>query len=164
MTNNKQLIAWLNDAYSMERSLANVLENHARDAADFPDAQARNEQHLAETRQHADLVERCLEMLGETPSTVKSAFGSLMGRVEGAASGVFRDEIVKNFLSDYAAEHLEIASYKALVVAAEEVGQPEIARICGKILAEEVAMAEWLENHLPGVTRQSLHQLADAGR
>jgi ferritin-like metal-binding protein YciE len=41
MNEHKQLIAWLNDAYSMERSLNKVLENHSKDADAFPEEQAR---------------------------------------------------------------------------------------------------------------------------
>jgi ferritin-like metal-binding protein YciE len=162
MNENKQLIAWLNDAYAMERSLAQVLENHMKDAERIPEVHQRDEQHLAETRGHARQIERCLSILGETPSGTKGVIGSVMGAVQGATTGVFRDEILKNFLSDYAAEHFEIACYRSLIAAANELGQPEIAQICGEILKEEEAMAEWLEERLPAVTHMSLHQAAHA--
>src|SRR4051812_18222686 len=119
MTNqNEQLITWLNSAYSMEQSLIQVLENHARDAKDFPEVRTRDEQHLEETRRHAQQVEQCLSILGEKPSTMKSAAGNISGLVQGVASGMYEDEIVKNFLSDYAAEHFEIACYRSLIAAA----------------------------------------------
>ena len=160
MTSRDQLVSWLNDAYSMERSLLMVLENHAKDARDFPEIQTRDEEHHAETRQHADHLERCLAILGEKPSKTKGAFGSLLGRIQGAATGAFRDEIVKNLLSDYAAEHLEIACYEALIVAAEELGYPEIARMCRENLADEEDMAAWLKEQIPEMTRRSLQPLA----
>jgi len=75
---------------------------------------------------------------------------------------MYHDEIVKNFLSDYAAEQFEIACYRSLVAAAEELGQPEIARTCEDILAEEQAMAQWLAEHIPEVTRMMLQQEARA--
>lgn len=160
MTSKDQLVSWLNDAYSMERSLLMVLENHAKDGRDFPEIKTRDEQHLAETRHHADNLERCLAILGEKPSKTKGAIGSVMGKVQGAASGAFRDEIVKNFLSDYAAEHMEIACYESLIVAAEELGYPEIARMCRENLADEEDMAAWLKERIPEVTRLSLQQIA----
>lgn len=162
MNEHKQLIAWLNDAYSMERSLTKVLENHAKDAEGFPDLHQRQEQHMTETQGHAQRIERCLSILDEKPSTVKGMMGSAMGTVEGVATSVFRDEIMKNTLMDYAAEHLEIACYRSLITAANELGQVEIARICGEILNEEEAMAEWIEQRLPDITRISLHQTANA--
>lgn len=159
---HKQLIAWLNDAYAMERSLAKVLENHAKDAEDYPEIRERDEQHLAETRRHAEKVEQCLSLLGEKPSTVKGLMGSAMGTVQGAATGMFGDEIMKNFISDFAAEHMEIASYLSLVAAAEELGETEVARICREILAEEQAMADWLKEHMPVIARMSVQQAAAA--
>jgi len=158
MNERKQLIAWLNDAYSMEKSLTKVLENHTKDAVGFPEIRDRDEQHLFETHGHARQLERCLAILGEKPSTIKGMMGSAMGTFEGAASGIFRDEIMKNFIMDCAAEHMEIACYRSLIAAANELGETEIAQICGEILKEEEAMAEWLEQHLSGITHLSLHQ------
>lgn len=155
----KQLIAWLTDAHAMELSLLKVLENHAADAKDHPEIRQKDEQHAAETRRHAEQVERCLEILGQDkPSSTKDFMGKVMGKMQGAMSGPFGDEIMKNFLSDYAAEHMEIACYRSLVIAADELGEQEISRICQGILQEEEAMAEWLEQHLPEITRMSLHQ------
>jgi ferritin-like metal-binding protein YciE len=51
----------------MEQAQIPVLENHAKDAADFPEFRARDERHLEETRRHAELVRGCLERLGERP-------------------------------------------------------------------------------------------------
>jgi ferritin-like metal-binding protein YciE len=155
----QQLIAWLTDAHAMELSLAKVLENHRDDAKDHPEIRQQDEKHLAETRRHAQQIERCLEILGaDKPSSIKNAMGTMMGKVQGGMSGPFGDEIMKNCLSDYAAEHMEIACYKSLIVAADELGEQEVSRICGQILKEEEAMAHWLEQHLPEVTRMSLHQ------
>jgi ferritin-like metal-binding protein YciE len=162
MTQNEQLISWLNSAYSMEQSLAKVLENHAHDAKDHPDMQERIEAHVAETRAHSDQVARCLEILGSKPSTMKAAVGNIMGMVQGASTGMFHDELVKNVLADYAAEHFEIACYTSLIEAAELAGHSEIVEICRGILDEEEAMAEWLESQIPDVTRTVLQQVAAA--
>lgn len=159
----KQLIAWLSDAHAMETSLAKVLENHTKDAKDHPEIRQKNEQHLAETKRHAEMLEQCLDRLGENPSGMKNAMGSMIGKMQGAMSGPFGDEIMKNFLSDYAAEHLEIACYRSLIIAADELDEQEVSRVCRQILRDEEAMAEWLEQHLPEITRMSLHQ-APAGR
>jgi ferritin-like metal-binding protein YciE len=155
---NEQLITWLNSAYSMEQALAQVLENHAKDAKDVPWVQQRDEQHLVETRRHADRVRECLELLGTKPSAMKSMIGNVTGMFQGASTGMYRDEIVKNFLADYAAEHFEIASYKSLIAAAESLGHTQIAMICREILRDEEAMAQWLEQNIPEVTRMFLQE------
>jgi ferritin-like metal-binding protein YciE len=51
---------------------------------------------------------------------------------------------------------MEIASYRILISTAQEVGDMETARVCEGILKEEEAMAEWLEQNLPGLTKNYL--------
>ncbi|HEY9153666.1 MAG TPA: ferritin-like domain-containing protein [Opitutaceae bacterium] len=162
MSSREQLITWLNSAYAMEQAQIKVLENHAKDAAKIPEIRERDDDHLVKTRGHADSVRECLRLLGETPSSMKSAMGNVMGMVQGASTGVFTDELLKNCLHDYASEHFEIACYRSLIAAATELGQPEIARLCGDILRDEEEMALWLNESIPKVTRMTLHQLTHA--
>lgn len=153
----KQLIAWLNDAYAMEQSQTKVLQNHAEDAPpDMPELRQKDLQHLYETRRHVEKIARCLDLLGEKPSKTKGLLGSVMGKAQGAVTGAFGDEIMKNCLQDYAMEHFEIACYRSLIVAAEELGRREIVEICEGILKEEESMARWLSERIPEVARLSL--------
>lgn len=133
----KVLIAWLNDAYSMEKGLVPVLENHAKDAKNHPQVQSRIQQHIEATKRHADLVKGRIEALGGDVSNVKAGVGSLMGSLQSVTTGAFKDELVKNALSDFASENFEIASYKALITAAQEVGDQETVRVCQEILHDE---------------------------
>lgn len=155
MANNKDLLVrWLNDAYAMEHQLLPVLENHANDVKHDPPAQQRIRQHIDETKRHAERMEQCVTRLGSSPSTMKSTLASLMGSAQAISTGMFRDEIVKNALSDYAAEQFEVACYKALISAAREQGEPEIVRACEENMREDEAMARWLEQQLPSVVHQ----------
>jgi ferritin-like metal-binding protein YciE len=152
------LISWLNDAYAMEMGLVPILENHAQDAASDPGAKARIERHAAETRQHAERIERCIEKLGGRVSVVKATLSAVMGGIESLATAPFRDEVVKNTLMDYASEHFEIACYRALVAAAREAGHQEVVNECEKNLADEVAMAGWLEQQIPVVVLAAMRR------
>lgn len=157
MANNKDLLVrWLNDAYAMEHQLLPVLENHAKDAKNNPAAQQRIRQHAEETKRHAERMEACVKRLGSTPSTMKSTLSTLMGSAQAISTGMFRDELVKNALSDYAAEQFEVACYKALISAAQEQGEPDIARACEENMREDEAMAQWLTQQLPGVVHEAL--------
>jgi ferritin-like metal-binding protein YciE len=156
MARNELLTDWLKDAYAMEKALIPVLKDHADDAEDHPDVRARDLQHLEETRRHAELVEECLARLDEKPSKMKSAMSSVMGRFQAMSTEPFGDELMKNFISDYAAEQFEIASYKALIAAARASGEEEIARTCEEILADEEDMARWLDQHMASAARESL--------
>lgn len=150
------LVSWLKDAHAMEQNLIQVLENHTKDARDHPDMHAKLQQHLEQTRYHADLVEGCLKRLGSSPSSIKSGIGSITGAFSGASTGPAKDELVKNVLADYASEHFEIACYKSLIAGAESIGDTETARVCDQILRDEEAMASWLEQQIPVATRMYL--------
>jgi len=152
------LLSWLNDAYSMEKGLVQVLENHANDVKDHPDAYRKITEHLEKTKLHADRVEQCIARLGGSTSTVKTALGAISGFIHGRTTGASPDEMVKNGLSDYAAEHFEIACYRALIVAARALGQNEIVQICEDILRDEEDMARWLEKQLPMMVQEYLGQ------
>lgn len=160
MEQHEQLVTWLSDAYAMEQSLDMVLARHVAAAREHPEVQQRLQQHRDETRRHEELVAGCLEMLGAKPSAVKALAGGFMGAMQGMSTAVFQDELVKNALADYAMEHFEIACYSSIIAAAEETGQQEIARTCGEILRDEAAMANWLEDHIPAITRLHLQQAA----
>jgi ferritin-like metal-binding protein YciE len=160
MSTKEQITAWLKDAHAMEQSLANVLQQHIKDARDHPETRERLQQHLEETRRHGDRVRSCLEALGASPSTVKSALGGAMGIMQGMSNGMFRDEMIKNAIADYATEHFEMACYSALASAAEEAGFVDVAQTCREIFGEEAEMADWLEEQIPEIARAYLQQTA----
>jgi ferritin-like metal-binding protein YciE len=151
------LISWLNDAYAMEQALLPILRNHAQDAErEMPQAASRIRKHIEETEKHAARVEECLKQLGTTPSTVKSTFASLVGSIQSVATGIFSDEAIKNVLMDHGAEQFEVASYRALVAAAEELGESKIATLCEENLREDQLMAAWYEDQIPSVVSHTL--------
>jgi ferritin-like metal-binding protein YciE len=147
-----QLVAWLDDAYAMETGLIPILQNHA---AHFGEAMsgvaARLHEHAAETQEHANRLKECLRMLNASPSSVKSTLSSLMGSIEGPATALFGDQLVKDALADYASEQFEVGCYTALVSAATELGLDGIARLCTQNLEEDQAMAAWVLQQLPAV-------------
>lgn len=155
--NEREIVVdWLNSAYNMERQLIPVMEHHARDAEDNPELQARIEQHAEETRRHAELVKGCLEQMGEKPSEIRGTIAGLTGRMQSVATGAFKDEAVKNVLSDFATEQFEVAAYRALSEAARAIGEEGIADTCEEIMEEEQDMANFLAQHLPGTVRDTL--------
>ena len=160
MTHQELVKAWLDDALAMENALIKVLEHRVADAKEYPEIQAKDQAHLEQTRRHAELVTGCIKRLGGGPSAVKSIAGTLFGAIQAPMTGMYRDEIVKNFLMDYAAEQFEVASYRALIAAAREAGDPETAAVCESILNEDQAMADWLLTHLPVVVQQQMQELS----
>lgn len=148
---NALVIAWLNDALAMENALAVVLQHRIKDAKGFPAVEQLDRQHLAETLEHAARVKQCIARLGAKPSTVKSLFGTIFGAMQAPMTGLAKDEVVKNCLVDHAAEQFEVASYAALIAAANEIGDTETATICEQNRREDEAMAAKLMAGLPAV-------------
>jgi len=156
MAHKELVIAWLNDAHAMELAIAQVLERHAEQAEDHPHMQAALQRHLEQTRRHADLVKGCVERMGGETSGVKTGMASVMGAVQGMTTKLAKDDLIKNTLHDYGTEHFEIACYTSLMAGAENLGDQETARVCGEILRDEQAMAEFLFQQIPPTTIEML--------
>ena len=161
-TPNDQLLAWLNDAYAMEQSITEVLQNHIGDAKHNPTLQARLQQHLEETKQHGELVKGLIEGLGGDTSSIKAGMAGMMGRMQGLSTALAGDELVKDSIGDYSTAFFEIASYKALIIAAQQLGATQVANTCHGILQQEIAMAQFLDQQLPLVVEQTLQHEASA--
>ena len=156
MTGKDLVIAWLNDAHGMENALVQILEHQIKDAKDYPQVQAKLQQHLEQTRRHSELVKGCVENLGGKTSTMKTGMATLFGQMQALSTGAAKDEMVKNALADYAAENFEIASYTALIRAAEDLNDQQTAAVCQQIRQEEEEMARWLQQNLPTLVQQTL--------
>lgn len=160
----ERYVGWLHDAYSMEQSISKVLENHVKDAKDYPLMQTQLQKHLEQTRDHAEIIKGCIERLGESPSTIKSGMANITGMMGGMSTGMAKDELVKNAIADYATEHFEIASYTALITAAQDYGDADTVLACESIRRDEQEMARWLEQQLPIVVQENLRSEAESGQ
>src|SRR5205807_10634114 len=98
MTGKDLLISWLNDAHEMEKGLIQILEHQSKNAKEYPQVQAKLEQHLEQTRRHADMMKGCVEALGGSTSAIKAGMATLFGQMQNLPSGSGKDEIVKNAL------------------------------------------------------------------
>ncbi len=152
----RELVSWLNNAYAMEMGLIQVLENHARDARNMPRVAERIQAHVEQTRLHAQRVQQAIELAGGSVSKGKSWLGDIFGRINAVSTAMHNDELVKNVLMDFGSEQFEIACYRSLITAAEELNLPQVAELCRKNLQDEAAMAQFLEQLIPEVTRMHL--------
>ncbi|KKW42108.1 MAG: hypothetical protein UY92_C0010G0024 [Candidatus Magasanikbacteria bacterium GW2011_GWA2_56_11] len=160
MAHKETLITWLNDAYSVEQSYAQMLERHRQEAKDMPEVSSKIDELIASARRHAEEDKECIERLGGDVSRLKKAMASLMGTVGGAINRPGKDAVIQNALEEYAVEQLEIASYRALVTAAEKVGEMEVAAKCREILQEEEQAASWLQGKIPQLVEEHMERAA----
>lgn len=148
----KHLDHWLRDAHAMEKQAEQMLSAQAKRIENYPELSARIEEHLEETRSQIARLEACMDRRGESNSSLKDAAGKFTAMMQGFGGMLASDEVVKGGMASYAFEHLEIASYNALIAAADAVGDTETRETCEEILREEEAMANWLAENLDDVT------------
>ncbi len=158
METRKHLTDWLRDAHAMEEKAESLLKRQAERLEHYPEMKARIEQHIEETRSQAQRLEECINRVNGGTSTVKDATAKMMANMEAIMNAAAGDEVVKNAISSYSFEHLEIASYRSLIAAAEAAGEDYVAQVCRDILKEEEAMASWIEENLDTVTRTFLER------
>ncbi|MEH6564245.1 MAG: DUF892 family protein [Halopseudomonas sp.] len=156
----EHLLDWLRDAHAMEQQAEQMLEAQAKRLEHYPKLKRRIEQHITETQGQRRLLEACLNRLGARPSTLKDMTGKLMAFGQAMGGMMMTDEVVKGAMSGYVFENLEIASYTILIEAAKQVGDTQTQEVCEQILPEEIAMADWLREHLPELTQAFLSRSA----
>jgi ferritin-like metal-binding protein YciE len=146
-------IVWLRNAHAMEEQAITMLTAQARRIENYPDLKAKILEHLEETRAHADTIKSLLDRFPGGASTIKDMAAKLAATAQGVGGMLTSDEVVKGCMSAYAFEHVEIATYKVLIAAADELDEQGMKEELERILAQEVAMAEWLDAHLDDITR-----------
>lgn len=163
MTPKDLLVSWLNDAYAMEEAVVQILEKQQGQAKGMPDLEQAITTHLAQTKHHAELVKNALNELGSSTSSVKSGLATVMGWMQGMSTGPAGDTLVKDSIADYAVEHFEMASYRSIRAAAEQLGLTNVVGMADEILPQEEWMANFLNTHLAGVTQHAMNSLTTAG-
>ena len=157
----ERLIEWLRDAHAMEAQAESMLNKQASRIEHYPELKARIEQHITETQNQAKLIESCLQRYDKSYSGIKDLGGKMMAMGQALGGMMVNDEVVKGAQMGYVFENLEIASYKILIAAAEAVGDVQTKEVCERILVEEIAMADWLRDHLAELTQAYLTRAAE---
>ena len=148
------LIANLRNAHALEKQVIAVLKPQLGLLDDYPDLKAKITQHIAESRQQANRLQAALEVCGSSTSMVKDALLSVMGLGQSSVQGFSSDAVLKAIVADMMTEHLEIATYRTLIVLAEMAGRSEICAALQASLQEEEAMADWFSQNLEQLTRR----------
>ncbi|MFJ3366587.1 ferritin-like domain-containing protein [Pseudomonas sp. NPDC086251] len=160
-TPQENLLDWLRDAHAMEQQAEKMLRAQSERLEHYPKLKARIDQHIEETLSQQALVDGCLKRLGGSSSTLKDITGKLMAFGQAVGGSLMSDEVIKGAMAGYVFENVEIASYTVLIAAAEAAGDRETKAACETILPQEIAMAEWLLQHLPELTQAFITRSAD---
>jgi ferritin-like metal-binding protein YciE len=158
----KKVAQYLGEAHATEDALVRVLQSQI---AMTPRGAYRTalEQHLRQTRDHADRVAQRRRELGEGGNPLTAAVGaveSVIGQALALGKTPFDllrgsggdEKILKNAKDAYASEALEIATYTAIERLARSVGDDETAKLAASIRADEEKMLERVLREIPKLT------------
>jgi ferritin-like metal-binding protein YciE len=134
---------YLADAHAIEEQAIQLLERAPKLVED-PQLASVFADHLAETRDHAELVEERLAALGGGPNRLQDAVMRLGALNWGAFFQGHPDTPGKLTAFAYAFEHLEIGGYELLQRTGSTAGDEETVELARRILAQERHAAELL--------------------
>ena len=131
--------ALLQDVYYAEKELTKALPKMAKEAEN-DDLKEAFSNHLEETKNHVQRLEKAFEMIGK-PAKGKKC-DAILGIVAEGKEVI--DEVddadtldAGLIASGQAAEHYEIARYGTLCAWARQLGKPQIERLLHETLEEE---------------------------
>lgn len=149
----------IRNQHAVEHQAIELLERLISRLEDYPAIVERARQHLVESKNQAQRLEGLLQGLGTSRSSVKDAVMSFAGAMAGMMHSPASDEVLKQSVASFAFENYEIAGYKTLLVLAEETGHQDALVPLRRSLAEEEAMAAWLDQNLDETTRVFLSRI-----
>ncbi len=135
------LVDQLQDLYDAEQRLTKALPKMA-DAAHNPTLKAAVQQHLRETQNHVNRLERAFQLLGKSPQAKTcEAMKGLVSEGDEVISANGAPEIKDAALIAAAqrVEHYEIAGYGSARTFAQRLGKQDVARLLQETLDEEAA-------------------------
>ena len=146
---------YLADAHAIEEQAIALLER-APKLVDDGELEAVFEDHLSETREHAELVQSRLTALGGDSSSLKDAAMRLGALNWGTFFQGHPDTPGKLVAFAYAFEHLEIGGYEQLKRVANAEGDTDTAGVVETILGEERNAAKTLAGSFDKAAAESL--------
>lgn len=156
-------VTGLVNAHAVEKQALSIMTPQVARIENYPEVAERLRLHIEETNGQIARLDEILSGFDTSSSTLKDIGLSMTGGMAAITHSMAGDEIVKNSFANYAFEHFEIAAYKSLLVLAEDGGFATATPLLKQSLGEEQAMAQWIDESLPIVTRRYATLYAEGG-
>ncbi len=151
------LIEWLQEAHAFAKHGETMLSGRTDALEDeYPELAARLREHVDETRAHQKELAALLADLGSDVSKAKDIGGKVSAVGHSWGTQMSGETAVQSVAASIAFEHFEIANYRALVTTAEAADESQAKAKLESLVADDVAMAKWLEDVLVDTTRHYL--------
>jgi ferritin-like metal-binding protein YciE len=159
---DQKIVQYLNEAHASELALVRVLQSQIA-MTPRGDYRTALEQHLRETRGHADRLWKRLGALRRVRNPLRLGIGvaeTLAGQALALAKTPLdlvrgtsgEEKVLKNAKDACATEALEIATYTALERLARAVSDQQTAKLAADIRADEERMLERILEVIPALT------------
>ncbi len=150
----------LGDIYDAENRFLRGMQQMVEQASD-PQLKQMIEQHIAQSQQQAKNLEQGFQLLGQQPKaeTCQAAQGLVAEAqtvMQEAQSPAIRDCLIAS--SALKNEHYEIASYRGLIVGAQQMGQQELVSLLQQNLQQEEQTAQRIEQSTPQLLQKAMQQ------
>lgn len=149
-------VTGLKNAHALEKEALALMNRQIDRLESYPEMAERLRQHVGETEEQVKRLDAVLVELGESASGFKDMAMSMAGNMGALGHAAAGDEVLKNSFANYAFENFEIASYRSLILMAEAGAFTSAVPLLQTTLGEEEAMAGWMADNLPMVTRRFL--------
>ncbi len=159
----EQIVNWLRSAYTMERSVSQVLGRELDDFPQNPEMVSQLKAHIEESQMQAEKLKGRITELGGSVgggvADIESRIAGAFGNVQDMIAGGGEAKAVRETIANFATENLEVGTYQALAVAAEEVGDTETAQLAKSILSDEQKSAQAASQFIPQVVKTYVGKL-----
>ena len=153
-------VVGVQNAHALEKEAIQLMERQIERITNYPEMRRRLEQHLAETKEQEERLDRILDQLGTGRSALKDWVTQFMGNAAAVAHVPMADEILKDTFANNAFENFEIAAYKSLITMAEVAGHSQFVGPLRQTLEEEQRMAQFISDNVEMITRKYLEREA----
>jgi ferritin-like metal-binding protein YciE len=145
------LLKNLDELYGIERTLADRVLPETREQVSNKDFRNALDEHLEQTREHVENVQKVFQLLKERPRGAPSpGFEGLRRQHEAQVDQIESPDVRDLFIAGSVAhtEHYEISAYNAAVSLAAMLGEPEAVRLLEENLHDEEEALEKVEKRI----------------
>ena len=148
----------LGDIYDAEQQFLKGQQEMLQQASD-PTLKQMLERHIGESEGQVQVLEQVFEALGEKPkretcAAAKGLVTEAQKVLKEAQSAELRDCLIGG--SAAKVEHYEIASYRGLIIGAQQMGQDQVVTLLEKNLQQEEQTAQKVEQSAPLLLQKAM--------
>lgn len=146
----------LRNTRALEKQGLEQMERQLSGLERYPAYAAVLRRHVETTKVQLGRLDKALEAVGESASTLKETVTSVAGSIGAAVHAAAQDETLKNLYAGYAYQYDQVAAYRSLAIIAERAGKSDHVPSFRAAVEEETKAAEEIAALIEPVTKTYL--------